>query len=399
MEHEYLKIVETIGTNISNKYSKFRIIKSLLLLSNLKQDKQRMIEDVIQMGIWNRAMEAEVYDPFLFGSLIIEHWKLSQKLGWHPFLMIFLSEKKIIGFAPLLMRSRFGFRYVSNFDQYTCPEFFSKKYREVCIDQIVKYLFRNLNCETANLTFWDESPDQRILEKVCRNQNLTYTRVPQEGQAIIPVKTDLDYFKKSLNRKDVKEFQRIGRKLDKLGSWCISCLNLSSDSLAKIWEIEQHSWKAGLKGKEKAKKDLGLTSILNGVERSKKGPSFFESEVCFLNLNSKPIAYVLIMYRKKTVLFAKTSFDARFKEVSPGIFLMNALIEKVFRSKKADKIDFISNLPCVRIWKPLIVKRVTFGIQQNVFLSKARSFVFDNPIRLRASKIFERLVWEKRRTK
>jgi hypothetical protein len=345
---------------------------------------------------WDRELRDHVNDPFFYSCMLIEHWKFSQRVGWHPFLMVFLSSEKIVGFAPLLMRSRFGFRYVSNFDQYTCPEFFYDNYHEVCLEQMVNVLFRHLNCESADITVRDESADQRLLEKVCRKKNLRYTRFPQEGQAIIPVKSSLNFFRQSLNRKDVREFKRIGRKLDKLGSWQISCFGLDRASLTKIWEVERHSWKAYLKGKEKAKKDLGLSAILKGVERNGEGVSYFESEVWFLELNGVPLSYVLTMKRNKTLFFAKTSYDSRYKDVSPGTFLMNSLIEQVFMNGRADKIDFISNLPVLNVWKPLVVKRITYGILRNVFLSKARRLVFENRVCSKALQILERFKWKRR---
>jgi hypothetical protein len=261
---------------------------------------------------------------------------------------------------------------------------------------MVNILFRHLNCESANITVRDESADQRLLEKVCGKRNLRYTRFPQEGQAIIPVKCSLDSFRQSLNRKDVREFRRIGRKLDKLGSWQISCLGLDRASLTKIWEVERYSWKTYLKGEEKAKKDLGLSAILEGVERNGEGVSHFESKIWFLELNGVPLSYVLTLKRNKTLFFAKTSFDSRYKEVSPGTFLMNSLIEQVFMNGSADKIDFISNLPVVNVWKPMVVKRITYGILRNVFLSKARSLAFENRLCLKAFQILERFKWKRR---
>lgn len=345
---------------------------------------------------WDQELKDHIDDPFLFSSLIIEQWKLNQQLGWHPLLLIFLSEKKIVGFAPLLMRTRFGFRYVSSFNSYTCPEFFHDNLREKCVDQIVNILFRRLNCESADINFRDEPVNQRIVDKVCRKRNLSYTLFPQEGRAIIPVRDSLDSFRKSLNRKDVKEFRRLHRKLDKLGPWQISNFDLNHTSLMKIWEVERHSWKAKLKGKKKGIKDLGLSSILKGVERNKEGKSHFESEVWFLELNNTPIAYVLTMKRSKTELFAKTSFDSRFKDVSPGITLMNYLIERIFVNKVADKIDFISNLSFVQVWKPLVGKRIKYRILRNVVLSRIRYLVFENQIIRKISQILENIKWEKK---
>lgn len=81
---------------------------------------------VVMQNFWDRDLEDHIDDPFLFSSLMIEHWKFSQRIGWHPFLMVFLSGKKVVGFAPLLMKSRFGFRFVSNFDQYAVQSSFMR---------------------------------------------------------------------------------------------------------------------------------------------------------------------------------------------------------------------------------------------------------------------------------
>jgi len=346
---------------------------------------------------WDGELKDHTDDPFLLSCMLIEQWKLSQKLGWNPLLMLFVSSGEIIGFAPLLMRSNLGFRQVSNFDHYRWPDFFSDNNREVCIDKMLSFLFKQLNCESASLTFEDESDNLRTLQKVCASRGLKFTKAPQEGQAIIPITGSLNSYKESLKRKDRKEFERNGRKLDKLGSWQISCFALNHSSISKIWAIERFSWKANLEGKKKALKTLGLESILNGIQRNSESEPLFESEVWTLELNNLPLAYVVVMKRNKTVFFVKTSFDSRFKIVSPGMFLMNELIERVFENMVAEKIDFISNIPCVQVWKPLVKKRAVITILRNPSLSRARNLVFENRVSLKTSQITEGLVWKNKK--
>jgi hypothetical protein len=345
---------------------------------------------------WDRELRDHVDDPFLFSCMLIEQWKSNQELGWHPFMMIFKSGAEIVGFAPLMLRTHFRFRQAANFDQYTCPDFFSDNIRETCVDIMISFLFRHLKCESANITLEDESNNQRMLEKVCRNKGFNCTSWPQEGQAIIPVETSLDSFRKSLKNKDRKKFEKISTKLDNLGSWQISHFDLDRDSIAKIEVVERFSWKARLEGREKALKDTGMESVLRGVQSNCQGESFFESEVWTLELNDVPMAYVLVMKRNKTVFFAKTSYDSRFKELSPGLFLMNDLIERVFKNMTAEKIDFISNMPFTQVWKPLVRNRITFTILRNPSLSKARHLVFGNPLSLKTSQILERIGRKKR---
>ena len=104
-----------------------------------------------------------------------------------------------------------------------------------------------------------------------------------------------------------------------------------------------------------------------------------------------PIAYVLVLKRHKIVFFAKTSFDQRFRAASPGKFLMNALIERVFQDNLTKKIDFFSNLPFVRFWKPVVQKRVTIKIKRHSFYSLFLYFVFDNRVSSRFLKFVEQL--------
>ena len=53
-------------------------------------------------------------------------------------------------------------------------------------------------------------------------------------------------------------------------------------------------------------------------------------KVWFLELNGLPIAYVLVFKHNHVLFFEKTSYDQRFKPVSPGNFLFNELIESIF---------------------------------------------------------------------
>ena len=74
------------------------------------------------------------------------HWKLWERVGLRPFVMVFLVEGRIVGVAPLILKSRLYLGSVSNFDEYTLPAFFVDKYREVCIDFMVGFLFGRLGC-------------------------------------------------------------------------------------------------------------------------------------------------------------------------------------------------------------------------------------------------------------
>ena len=345
---------------------------------------------------WDRELCDRVDDPFLSGCMVDLHWKLGQRVGFHPFMLVFLRGGRIVGFAPLMMNSRFNLRTVSNFDQYTCPDFFVDEYREVCIGKMVAFLFDRLKCVSADLTFEDESANQIVLEKVCEKRNLKFSRMPQEGQAIIPVNTSLEVFQRSLSRNTRKKLKRLNKKLDKLGSWKISCYDIDQTSIEKVWIVEMFSWKNVLQGKKKAIKDWGIELALRGAQRGRSGEGFFDSELWFLEVNDVPITYVLVLKHNQIFFLAKTSFDQRFGGASPGVFLMNDLIEKVFQERSVKKIDFFTNLPFVKIWKPVVKKRVTIKIEKRSFFSNILVLVFNNRLSSRFFKFVEELKWIKK---
>ena len=73
---------------------------------------------------WDRELKDLVNNPLLSSCLLTEYYKLSHVMGWQPFLFVFLSNKRIVGFAPLLRRLRFGFREVANIHQFASVDFF-----------------------------------------------------------------------------------------------------------------------------------------------------------------------------------------------------------------------------------------------------------------------------------
>ena len=362
---------------------------SALVISNL----DRFVE---MRELWDMELSEHVDDPYLFSCLLIEHWKIGQKWGWHPFLIVFTLNGKIVGFAPLMMRSSFGFKQVCTFDQYTYPNFFFDKYREVCVDIMVSFLFRHLKCKTANIVCENGSANERMLKEVCRNRGFSYSSYPQIGQAFIATIQSIDSFRHSLKKKDRKKFAKIRRKLDELGSWHISRYNVNSNSIAKIWAVERFSWKDNLEGKEKALKNWDLEHTLSKLQNIDEYASFFDPEIWTLELNGVPLSYILAMKRNKTVFFAKTSYDARYKHLSPGLFLMNDLIERVFTDMMAEKIDFMTALPFMEVWKPRIKKRSVITISSNQFFSKAHHLVFENRLSRKLLQTGEKLRWQKR---
>ena len=59
-------------------------------------------------------------------------------------------------------------------------------------------------------------------------------------------------------------------------------------------------------------------------------------------------------------------------------------------------IDFISDLPFMQVWKPLVKKRVKIKIERRSFLLKCSCFVFDNRVCTCFLNFVEQLRWKKK---
>ncbi len=330
---------------------------------------------------WNRELKNSAENPFLYSRLLSEFMQFWEAAGWTSLVVIFLSDDKIIGMVPLRILKRFHLIYVSTLAHDIYSDFYlHDKYREICITQLIDFLFKHLKCHAITMTLQDSSSNLRVLTKICQKKGLYFWKTPFTGRAIIPVENDWDVFYRSLKVKVRKEFRRIKRKLDNLGSWQISCVGVDSNSIERILAVERMNWKTKLRAQNKVQEDRPLRIILRASQQKGEIEPIYEAKVWFLEVEGQAIAYLLVMLYKGTAIFVKTSYDARFKEISPGRFLMNATIREMYRKGNVKKIDFISDLPVVQIWKPLCENRTKVNIKRNIHLSTFLRFAGENPL-------------------
>jgi len=128
-----------------------------------------------------------------------------------------------------------------------------------------------------------------------------------------------------------REFRRIAGRLDKAGTWQISCVGVNPSSMERILTVERASWKNDWRAQKHLQEDSSLWSILRGCQKNCVPEPFFESEIWFLELNGLTIAYQLVLTCKETAVLAKTSYDSRFKKLSLIKYLINTVIQQTFR--------------------------------------------------------------------
>lgn len=330
---------------------------------------------------WNYKLNKSMENPFLFSrllSLIMHSW---EEWGWTPLAVIFLHDNKIVGMMPLKIRKRLQLINCSTLHPYLYSVFYlPDEYRKICMTQLIDFLFKHLKCHVVALTIQDSSPNLKVLTKICQKKGFHLRKTHFNGRAILPIEHDWDVYYGTLKVKVRKEFRRIRRKLDDLGSWRISCYGIDSESIEKIIAVEQMSWKTTWRAQKKIQKDWLLHIILRASQKQGEIVPSYEIKVWFLEVKGQTIAYLLMMLYKGTAFFVKTSYDAQFKEISPGKFLMNETIRKMHINGNVKKIDFITNLPIVQIWKPMCENRTKLIIKKNMRFSIILRFAEENLI-------------------
>jgi CelD/BcsL family acetyltransferase involved in cellulose biosynthesis len=193
---------------------------------------------------------------------------------------------------------------------------------------------------------------------------------PYIGHCVLPV-TQSGKWKQFEDQQGTafkKRFRGNAHKLERIGKWEISSFedDKRAVGLSKLWEIEKYSWKEEWRTK-KGREDKDLSIITETSEElAKRMSPEFDYSVWLLKLNDSPIAYNLVLKYKQTAYFVKTSYIQKYHSLSPGIFLWNEMIHKFLDEQKVSNIDFLTEMPFMRIWTNQCRQRTRFLITKGL---------------------------------
>ena len=244
-------------------------------------------------------------------------------------------------------------------DIFLCDDF-----REVCLTQLMDFLFEKINFRLAVITYPRSFFITKILKNFCTENGLYFLNRPHMGNAILHFGNDWNAYYKSLKKGNRKQFRRTKNHLDRLGNWNISCFDLTNDSIEKILRVERFSWKAEWRARRNEDRDHDLMVFLNVGKQKVSANSNYEFKVWILELNGQPIAYQLTLLYNGISYLVKTSYDANFEKITPGKFLINFIVKELFKQKSVDTIDFITDLQFLHSWEPQIRKRERMYIER-----------------------------------
>lgn len=303
-------------------------------------------------------------NPFMLSVFIKERMESTLLKGSIPIVLVLMTDGKIIGVAPLLLRKKFGIQSAKLlFDFWFSPDFtFDTEYSEVCMQNSLTFIFDHLECRFAKFDLPAESPNFQALEQQCKVYGIDFRAKNHSRHRILPVDCTWKRFQELKGSRWRNDLERTERKLDQIGSWRIMSIeNVSNrpDVLERILDVERMSWKEPWRSKMHMTIDEDLFMIWEGSQRAARIESDFKCSVWFLEVNNETAAYAVAIKYKGTAFLAKTSFDNRYRKFYIGKLLTTMLIRDLFNGGQIKTIDFMTDLPFMNAWTFSSLNRAT----------------------------------------
>lgn len=356
----------------------------------LKASEINEIKDELNAFISNNSI-----NPFIFAESIIDEMDSVMDRHAFPAVLVFKVREKIVGVSPLLFREKFGVRSAQllfAYD-YSADFFFDPKYRQICMQKSVEFIFSYLGSRFSALDLPLASKNLGSLECSCKVQgvNMHVANPDYMQHCVLPVNCVWDDFLKSKSSNFRHRFKNIEKKLRAAGEWKITSFSSSEDDAVvaeKIMCVEKTCWKQNWRENYDIHLDPYLQKDLLWSRLAASEFPGYKRSVWFLELNGQEIAYCLVVQYKGTAYIAKTSYNNQFRRLYPGIYLINAVIREFFNSGSVTMIDFMTNLPFMEIWTDKRLSRIRFLLTKGFVPNLLESIGHQPKLRLILQKFF-----------
>jgi hypothetical protein len=330
--------------------------------------------------------------------------KFNIKEGWIPFIIIVYSGDEIIGVVPLKTRKILGL-IVSEFifEDWCSPDFIIKdNYRELCINYVIDYLFNKLNFKFLFLSLESDSNNIYHIIHKYKGKNLGISVIENSFRHnILFVNSTWEDFCTLRGGNYKHKFKKMEKKINKRGPWKIIKIDikkLNKYTVDKIVAIEKMSWKERERLEER-KKDESLIILLDALDNFSEIEPIFKRKIWFLELNGQYIAYCLEFIFNDISFLVKTSYNNNFRDLYPGIFLMNKIIKNNFDEKEVTKIDFITSLDFMKTWSSTYLSRSSFIIVKGYFPNIIRLIITKSPFIKPVTDFFKHVLLKRYRSR
>jgi len=324
-------------------------------------------------------------NPFLLSGFIKEFMELNLLKGWSPLVFVAFESGKIVGLVPFAFRRRFNTTHVKFlFGLHYSPDFVvDEAYRGTFLERVVNMLFEDLGCQYIDLVLPLESLNFDFLRRSCEANGVYFRTYPtvEFGHCVLPIRGPWSDFEKLRGSDFRRRFRRMERKMKEAGGFEVNCVDKVADSVFEdILYIERRSWKEKWRRQRRTLVDLELFKIWEGIKEVDGKVPDFKWKVWFLKVNGELASYALTLKFKNVGYIAKISFNDRFRSFYPGLYIVNVALKDFFEGAIVEKIDYQTNLPFMKTWKPMVYPRVRAMMGRKsiyafiIFLSVNRGF-------------------------
>ncbi len=316
---------------------------------------------------WNELVRENSENPFLFSAFVMRQMTHKISEGWTPNILVISGYDGFLGFVPLVKKRKFGI-YVADF--LVTPSFspdlvVQRKYKYGLARIMLETLFERQSIHFVEIVMELDSLNLRPLLDACEEKGVCvfvqYEDVPLMNHTILNVDKTWKEFCELRGTKFRRRLKVMQQKLQKTGQLTIRYYQneeIDKDAIKKVFEIERNSWKQDSRARKRRRFDRILNDIIEASQQTVKVEPDFRYELWILELDKQPISYCLAVQYKKTVFFPKSSFDERYRKLSPGIYVLNEAYHAHFDRDKPAKIDFMTKFPHYHIWSDSYLPRV-----------------------------------------
>lgn len=310
---------------------------------------------------WNWLVDECCSNPLLLSRYVVDRMELYSKQGWSPLLLNIIKGDEIIGSVPLRVKKLYGVKFAKLLlEPHFSPDFvFKDEYRDVCIEETLRYLFNTLNLDYLDFTLQVESQNISILKKVCKSKKIHIHESFGNAHRIIRIKCTWDEYVRPRRRK-FKEFRTLENKLDRAGYWrIVSYKNseITRDVFKRVLHIEKLSWKEKWRIRRGLGNDEHYHMVWNASSLTDESSLDYNWIIYFLEMDGKAISFAIVLRYNGCSVLLKTSFDDRYRGFSPGKFVMNAAIRDQFEDDGVRTIELMTDLDVLGKWEPLRLPR------------------------------------------
>ena len=306
-------------------------------------------------------------NPFMLSVFIEKEMESALRKGQDPIVLVTMADGKIVSVAPLLIKRKLGLGFASwLFSHWFSPDFIlDKDHRETCMESALDFVFDHLQCQFGTIDLPSESSNLQTLCKIGESNGFQYSKTTDDwlNHRVMRVDCKWDDYQKSKGRSFRRRFRQIEQQLSSSGNWEIRVFedeDGEEEALRKIMAVEDASWKQSWRTQNGASVDEELLTVWEASSTALKTFSGLRRSVWFLELNGQAIAYTMVLQYKGVAYTFKTSFDDKYRKLSPGIYIKNVALRDLFNSGRVALIDFMTNLPFHDRWTSTQQSRVEF---------------------------------------